>query len=139
MNHGVMVAAAILRIAARYLGQDRALIESVRAILIEKVRQGVFSNVVRVDSFGLAATGDTTQFGRLAFYVYGATRLQRDLSRGDEFPWLCIDLESADDVAYILAARDELHCTYGVEPVTVYGEERIRATADDTTIPASGD
>lgn len=130
MGVGIIVAARTIAAITAHCGADFAELRHYSEILLMLSHLGFLANVVRIDSFGLCATGDDRLAGRGVFYVYGATEAQREAITST-LPAIVIDLESADDVAYVLAARDELLCTYGVEPMTIYGEDRTRTRVDD--------
>lgn len=89
------------------------------AALGELAQRGLLAGISHIYSFGDADDG----LARFAILARGLTDAQRDFDTAELNHAArvgFIDLDSADDVAYILAERDDFLATHGVEPVTIY-------------------
>lgn len=139
---GCLVSAAVVVQYAAWYGKFDLRTANCVSALAALAALGMLANVVRVDSFSWGIKQRCFATERMVFCVWGITPQQEAFDPRSLFvdtEAIFIDLGRADDVAYLLAERDDLYCTYGAEPVTLYGRERIRAAADDAEIAVSAD
>lgn len=119
-GRGAAVAAALLAAAASCADEQRRKTAAVEALLA----RGMLANVIRVESFGFAATGDETTAGRVIFYVRGATPAQRTFDARSLGVAGCaavfIDLDDDADCCCLAAEIGELQAVYGATPFVIY-------------------
>lgn len=121
------IAEAIALSVAAMCGRESTAAKVARYVFHQLAIRGLLRGIERVDSFGHVATRGACKVWRAALYGRRLSAAQRRYNSRRLLPNLelvFVDLERKDDVDYILFERDMLHCTYGVEPVTVYREGR---------------
>ena len=129
---GLAVADAVMAAVVTRCGKRSRIARAARLIFSTLAAHGLLDNILRVDSFGTLATRGKGPGWRAVLYGYNITEQQRAFNADTILPdceLIWCDLENKEDIRYVLYERDELYSVYGCEPVTVYGQERERATA----------
>lgn len=120
---GRAIAAVLTAVRAR-VGVGSAIERGVLLTAHYLHDHAMLDNLVRVESFGMLATGQEETAGRAVLYVKHATEAQRAFCSKD-VAWphsqiIFIDLCDPDDLSYVLAEIAELREVYGVSPRVIY-------------------